>query len=127
MIAVGRGLDTLRALAGPMRAVAARTFALAAYLFDRMVGTRHGNGRPVFRVYADAAAYRRADEQGGVVNFNVLRADGGYVGYNEASTTLNILLQPSPPPLHPFHNRTGIIEKRTFFRYSSTSLGFKFH
>ncbi|XP_029341940.1 molybdenum cofactor sulfurase-like isoform X1 [Acyrthosiphon pisum] len=81
-IAVGHGLDTLRALAGPMREVAGRTFRLAAYLYGRMSGVRHGNGLPVFRTYADTE-YRCESTQGGVVNFNVLRANGDYVGYNE--------------------------------------------
>lgn len=84
VIAVGHGLDAIHTLAGPMRVVSERTFALAAYLFDRMNGTLHGNGRPVFRTYADTA-YRSGNEQGGVVNFNVLRANGEYVGYNEVS------------------------------------------
>lgn len=84
VIAVGHGLDTLRALAGPIRAVAGRTFRLALYLYDRMSGTRHGNGFPVFRVYTDTA-YRCEGTQGGIVNFNVLRANGDYVGYNEVS------------------------------------------
>lgn len=85
VMAVGRGLDALRALAGPMRAVSDRTFRLAARLYGRMTGARHGNGRPVFRVYADTAYGTREDAQGGVVNFNVLRAGGGHVGYNEVS------------------------------------------
>lgn len=84
VIAIGHGLDALRALAGPMRAVAERTFALAARLYRRMNGTRHGNGLPVFRTYADTA-YTREDAQGGIVNFNVLRANGDHVGYNEVS------------------------------------------
>ncbi|KAF0713295.1 molybdenum cofactor sulfurase 3 [Aphis craccivora] len=83
-MAVGHGLDTLCALAGLLRAVACRTFGLAAYLYDRMSGTRHGNGSPVFRVYADTE-YRCESTQGGVVNFNVLRDNGKYVGYNEVS------------------------------------------
>jgi molybdenum cofactor sulfurtransferase len=49
-----------------------------------MSWARHGNGSPVFRVYADTA-YRCESTQGGVVNFNVLRANGEYVGYNEVS------------------------------------------
>lgn len=84
VVAVGHGLDTLRALAGPMRLVAERTFRLAAYLYGRMSGARHGNGFPVFRTYTDTE-YRCESTQGGVVNFNVLRANGDYVGYNEVS------------------------------------------
>ncbi|XP_025198995.1 molybdenum cofactor sulfurase 3 isoform X1 [Melanaphis sacchari] len=89
VIAVGHGLDALRALAGPMRAVASRTFRLAAYLYDRMSGARHGNGSPVFRMYADTA-YQCESTQGGVVNFNVLRSNGEYVGYNEVRNVANI-------------------------------------
>lgn len=101
VMAVGHGLDALRALAGPMRAVSDRTFRLAARLYGRMSGARHGNGRPVFRVYADTA-YACRDAQGGVVNFNVLWANGEHVGYNEVSGTaiaidlgyvLNIIVQ----------------------------------
>lgn len=84
VIAVGHGLDTLRALAGPMRTVAVRTFGLAACLYGQMNGTRHGNGRPMFRTYADTT-YGSEETQGGIVNFNVLRANGDYVGYNEVS------------------------------------------
>lgn len=81
-IAVGNGLDAMRELAGPMRALAERTFRLAARLYGRMNAARHGNGRPVFRTYSDTE-YVNADEQGGIVNFNVLRANGEHVGYNE--------------------------------------------
>jgi molybdenum cofactor sulfurtransferase len=84
VIAVGHGLDSLHRLAGPMRSVAGRTYRLATDLYRRMCGARHGNGTPVFRVYADTA-YRCEDEQGGIVNFNVLRANGDHVGYNEVS------------------------------------------
>jgi len=86
VIAVGHGLDALRALAGPMPAIGQRTFGLAARLYHRMHGTRHGNGRPMFRMYADTG-YEREDTQGGVVNFNVLRANGDHLGHNEVSAT----------------------------------------
>jgi len=100
-IAVGHGLDTLRALAGPMREVAGRTFRLAAYLYGRMSGSRHGNGLPVFRTYADTE-YRCESTQGGVVNFNVLRANGDYVGYNEVSGNPVTFLAPPWRPVRLF-------------------------
>ncbi|XP_025408329.1 molybdenum cofactor sulfurase 2 isoform X2 [Sipha flava] len=88
VIAVGHGLDSLHRLAGPMRSVAGRTYRLATDLYRRMCGARHGNGTPVFRVYADTA-YRCEDEQGGIVNFNVLRANGDHVGYNEVKNVVS--------------------------------------
>lgn len=89
VIAVGHGLDALRALAGPMRMVSVRTFGLAACLYGQMNETRHGNGRPMFRTYSDTT-YESEKAQGGIVNFNVLRANGDYVGYNEVSPKIGL-------------------------------------
>ncbi|XP_050419672.1 molybdenum cofactor sulfurase 1 isoform X2 [Adelges cooleyi] len=82
IIAIDHGLNTLRELAGPMQSVSQRVFELAAYLYAKMCTARHGNQKPLFRIYTDSD-YTCREFQGGVVNFNVLRANGEHVGYNE--------------------------------------------
>ena len=47
-----------------------------------MLGMRHGNGRSVCVLYCDTD-YEDPNSQGAIVNFNLLRADGSFVGYSE--------------------------------------------
>ena len=49
-----------------------------------MSGMRHGNGRPVCVLYCDSD-FNDPSIQGGIVNFNLLRQDGRFVGYSEVS------------------------------------------
>lgn len=47
-----------------------------------MLGMRHENGRPVCVLYSETD-YEDPSSQGAIVNFNILRADGSFVGYSE--------------------------------------------
>lgn len=84
-----------------LAAVHGHAVGLARWLAARLAALRHSNGAPVVRLYGDwctelaaavaagrapaaAAAAGHADH-GPTVAFNLLRADGSWVGYAEVS------------------------------------------
>lgn len=86
IFALGHALRTHAALFGaePMSAISARTAALSAYAYQRMVAMRHRNGAAVFVVYKDArSTYGDAQTQGATIAFNVLRPDGEPHGFKD--------------------------------------------
>ncbi|XP_037082509.1 molybdenum cofactor sulfurase-like [Pollicipes pollicipes] len=80
--AVTHGLDTVRRLAGPMKAVSAHVFGLAQYTYRHLSALRHSNGSPVVRIYSDTE-YDDIETQGGIISFNLLRPDGAFFGSTE--------------------------------------------
>lgn len=63
-----------------MTAIQRHVFALTEFLVEQLSGLRHKNGKPVVEIYGKHALHDWK-QQGGIVAFNVLRADGHYVGY----------------------------------------------
>ncbi|XP_063226583.1 molybdenum cofactor sulfurase 3 [Bacillus rossius redtenbacheri] len=94
---VQHGFDTLKRLVGDMQSVAEHTFALAQRLFHSLLTLHHSNGRPAAVLYGDTD-YRDQSTQGGIVNFNLLRANKEYVGFVEILNMAN---------LHGIQLRTG--------------------
>ncbi|XP_050540108.1 molybdenum cofactor sulfurase isoform X2 [Daktulosphaira vitifoliae] len=82
IIAVGHGLNTLKRLTGSMVSISQKVFELAAYLYKKMCEAKHGNQKPMFQLYTDTD-YTCQKTQGGIINFNIIRANGDFVGYNE--------------------------------------------
>ncbi|XP_014203727.1 molybdenum cofactor sulfurase 3 [Copidosoma floridanum] len=80
-----------------MKSISEHVFSLARYLHHSLLLLHHENGAPVVKLYADTN-YKDKNLQGGIVSFNLLRANGDYVGYMEVS---NIAA------LHKIHLRTG--------------------
>lgn len=72
-------------------------FSLARHLHHSLLALHHQNGAPVVKLYSDTD-YEDEKIQGGIVSFNVLRANGEYVGYMEV---LNMAA------LYKIHLRTG--------------------
>lgn len=62
--------------------ISKHTFSLAQYVFRNLTSLHHSNGQPVAVLYHDSH-FEDRNVQGGIVNFNLLRADGQYVGYAE--------------------------------------------
>jgi molybdenum cofactor sulfurtransferase len=60
------------------------TFSLARYLFQFLLRLHHSNGSPAVVLYCDTT-YEDASTQGNVINFNMLRPNGEYVGFIEVS------------------------------------------
>uniref|UniRef100_T1ISR7 Molybdenum cofactor sulfurase n=1 Tax=Strigamia maritima TaxID=126957 RepID=T1ISR7_STRMM len=80
ILAIRHGLDTLETLAGGMEVVNERTFLLGRYVYRALSILRHGNGRPVVELYC-RTQFVDSQQQGPIVTFNVLRADGSHVGF----------------------------------------------
>lgn len=68
----------------PMKFISHHTAQLGKMLFDGLMNMKHSNGAPLALVYKDeAAVYGDPSLQGATVAFNVLRADGSFVGYED--------------------------------------------
>jgi molybdenum cofactor sulfurtransferase len=67
-----------------MASVMQHTFSLARYLFQFLLRLHHSNGSPATVLYCDTT-YEDASTQGNIINFNMLRANGEYVGFIEVS------------------------------------------
>ena len=65
-----------------MTSVQQHTFTLAKYVHNKMAAMHHGNGSTVARIYCHGE-FDDSKQQGPIVNFNLLRSDGSYVGYAE--------------------------------------------
>ncbi|EQL04279.1 molybdenum cofactor sulfurase [Ophiocordyceps sinensis CO18] len=83
IMAVDVALRVHKTLFGSMNNVAAHTSYLAIKLRDRLGSLRHGNGRPVCVMYADATKGRAGQGSGPVVSFNIVNAAGGWVSLAE--------------------------------------------
>ncbi|XP_019623568.1 PREDICTED: molybdenum cofactor sulfurase-like isoform X2 [Branchiostoma belcheri] len=96
IIALRHGFDTLENLTG-MQYVSQHTFSLAQYVYLQLTSLKHHNGQPAAVVYTDTQ-FDDITTQGGIVNFNLLRANGNFVGYSEVDKLA---------ALHDIHVRTG--------------------
>ena len=72
-----------------MHSIQEHTFALAKYVHDKMAIFRHGNGSSVARLYCHTG-FEDMTKQGPIINFNLLRPSGDYVGYAEVSLKIRI-------------------------------------
>lgn len=76
---------------GGMERIWRHTHCLKQELIRRLLALRHGNGRNVIVIYGDKknntddTSVKPIHSSGPIVAFNVVRADGTYVGYNEVS------------------------------------------
>ncbi|XP_078581461.1 molybdenum cofactor sulfurase-like [Branchiostoma floridae x Branchiostoma japonicum] len=97
IIALRHGFDTMEKLTGGMLHISQHTFSLAHYVYLQLTSLKHHNGQPVVVVYTDTD-FDDITTQGGIVNFNLLRANGDFVGYSEVDKLA---------ALHDIHLRTG--------------------
>lgn len=68
----------------PMKFISHHTAQLGRRLYEGLSGFRHANGLPVCRIYKDEnAIYGDPAVQGATIAFNVQRADGTLVGFEE--------------------------------------------
>ena len=82
ILAVRHGFQSLRKLTTSMDLITKHTFCLAQYVYDNLKELKHFNESIVCECYCDTK-YESSSVQGPIVNFNVLRSDGTYVGYAE--------------------------------------------
>lgn len=65
-----------------MTRISRHCFNLAKYLFENLKELKYSNGQPVVKLYHDTD-FESIDNQGGIVNFNLLHADGSFIGFAE--------------------------------------------
>lgn len=76
------GFDALENLTGSMENIAKHTFFLAQYVYKELKELKHFNDHDVCDCYCDTA-FKSSSLQGPIVNFNVMKSSGSYVGYAE--------------------------------------------
>ncbi|KAG7337700.1 SufS subfamily cysteine desulfurase [Nitzschia inconspicua] len=92
IISLTSGLETLEGLGG-MDKIQQHTNCLKNELVGRLKSLKHGNGVSVIRLYGAWQYFddrndnitTKSSASGPTVTFNVIRADGSVVGYNEVS------------------------------------------
>ena len=65
-----------------MKAISEQTFNLAKHVHDTMSNWQHSNGSPVAKIYS-RSHFDSHEVQGPILNFNLLRSNGEYIGYAE--------------------------------------------
>ncbi|XP_071100767.1 molybdenum cofactor sulfurase-like [Haliotis cracherodii] len=81
LIALRHGLDAVHRIGGDMEKVSRHSFTVAKFFHDHLLQLCHGNGSPVARVYCQG--FEDIHTQGAIVNFNILRDNGEFVGFAE--------------------------------------------
>ena len=66
-----------------MQDVSGYTSTLTQYVITNMTSLIHANGSPVIVLYHCTQQLQNIEKQGPIVNFNILKTDGSYVGFSE--------------------------------------------
>ncbi|RZF34799.1 hypothetical protein LSTR_LSTR007851 [Laodelphax striatellus] len=97
IISLRHGFTMLKELYTDIKYVSEHCHTLARYLHHKLLHLHHSNGNPAVVLYHDTDFEDQAT-QGNIVNFNILRTSGDFVGYAEVQNLAN---------LHKIHLRTG--------------------
>ncbi|KAL3836313.1 hypothetical protein ACJMK2_021749 [Sinanodonta woodiana] len=97
IISLRYGFDVLETLGGGIKRISQHTFVIAQYFHHQLKSLRHGNKAPVALIYSDTD-FDDITTQGPIINFNILRADGQFVGFVEVDKMAQ---------LYNIHLRTG--------------------
>ena len=66
-----------------MSEISSYTFTLARFVYEELKSMRHANGSKVVHLNHRDDAFSNPSEQGPIINYNVLKADGSFIGYAE--------------------------------------------
>lgn len=97
IIALSHSFDALYKITGGMHNIQQHTFGLARYTYMLLSSLRHGNGRPVARVYTEGH-FESPSTQGTILNFNLMDSQGQIIGYSQVDRMAS---------LYNIHVRTG--------------------
>ncbi|XP_041458790.1 molybdenum cofactor sulfurase-like [Lytechinus variegatus] len=97
IVSLRHGFDALKRHGGGMKSISEHTFLLAKYVYDQLSTWKHHNGQPVCEIY-NCSGFESSDNQGPIINFNLLRSSGEHSGYAEFERLAS---------LHDIHLRTG--------------------
>ena len=75
-------IDRLIPGPNPLERISRHVFNLGKYLYNLLESLEHKNGQKAIKLY-HASHFNSIENQGGIVNLNVLKDDGKYVGYAE--------------------------------------------
>jgi molybdenum cofactor sulfurtransferase len=67
-------------------------FRLARYLYQSLAALKHYNGKPLAVLYHDTQ-FEIKNSQGPIVNFNLNRSNGTYIGFSEVNFFNNSCLE----------------------------------
>ena len=75
-----------------MSSISNHTFKLAVYAVQQLRKIRHYNGMQVVTIYGGENMYLEDNigSQGGIVNFNLISADGHYIGFSTMKTLCDL-------------------------------------
>lgn len=82
VIALNHGFDFVDSLGG-VKAIQAHVTSLSDYLYNQLSHLQHSNGEPMATVFGKHSHSNRHDVQGGIVNFELIGADGYPLSYRE--------------------------------------------
>ncbi|XP_052212414.1 molybdenum cofactor sulfurase-like [Dreissena polymorpha] len=83
IISLRHGFDALnRFYPGGMLDISQMTFTLAQFFHHQLTSCHHGNGSCLAEVYCEDN-FQNIETQGAIVTFNLLRANGNYIGFSE--------------------------------------------
>ena len=98
--ALRAGFSALEAVPGDMAGISRHTFLLAKYAVTQLAALCHKNGSRsrVVRVYGEEDNYMsdNIEQQGGIVNFNLINQEGDVIGFSALKTLCemqNIILR----------------------------------
>ncbi|XP_060080164.1 molybdenum cofactor sulfurase-like, partial [Ylistrum balloti] len=97
IIGLRHGFNALDKIGGGIERISQHTFTIAQYFHHNLSSLHHGNGRPVAEIYCDNK-FDDIQTQGPIINFNLRRANGDYVGFAEVDKMAQ---------LYNIHLRTG--------------------
>ncbi|KRT84437.1 hypothetical protein AMK59_2598, partial [Oryctes borbonicus] len=89
ILAIKHGFDTFKRLNLNMNLISEHTFSLARYVYYQLIKLRHSNNEPAAVLYHDTIFEDRT-HQDGIINFNLRRSNGEYIGYAEVLHIANL-------------------------------------
>ena len=87
MLSLKYGFKTLAKLTVTMDLISQHTFCLAHFVYNKLNKLQHHNGKKACLLYSDTE-YKSFADQGPIINFNLLRSSGDYIGYSEVRESL---------------------------------------
>ncbi|CAH0558996.1 unnamed protein product [Brassicogethes aeneus] len=89
ILAIRHGFETFKRLNLSWELISSHTFSLAQYVYKNLLVMHHSNGQPLAKLY-HSTIFEHESTQGGIINFNLLRCTGEYIGYSEVLHFANL-------------------------------------
>jgi len=71
---------------GSLAEISTHSYELARLVYTRLSSWRHSNGRRLAVLYHGDGDFQSSRTQGPIVNFNLLQADGTYIGFTQVQS-----------------------------------------